>query len=247
MRWFQLLVGCASCLLAIVDVRWFRWLRIMGGACHAAAECPRRHTHASNVFECACCRRAAARRPCRACTFGLGGPQFSYCCYRILLTGVKQATLPTRHVSAHPCPSRRTPGPWAGTPTALLDVLSARLEGLEAVLDSTAVRQLLQGLPSLTWSFPAVPPVEDAGAGHTHGGTGAEFAALGSRQGEAAGEVAMGAAATGWPAPRAVLVNRATGKEYGPGELGQALRDAGANEVRTPLLLQLCRGWVQVG
>lgn len=115
-------------------------------------------------------------------------------------------------------------------------MLSARLEGLEAVLDRAAVRQLLRGLPSLTWTFPAPPAAEDAGAAHAFGGAAAESAALGSRQGAAAGGPAAGTAVrkVGWPASRAVLVNRATGRTYGPGELGQALRDAGANEVRVP-------------
>ncbi|EFJ52440.1 hypothetical protein VOLCADRAFT_115914 [Volvox carteri f. nagariensis] len=49
-------------------------------------------------------------------------------------------------------------GVWTGTPRATWDVLSGRLEGLEAVLDRGAALQLLRGLPALTWAFPSPPP-----------------------------------------------------------------------------------------
>ncbi|GIL96981.1 hypothetical protein Vretimale_2708, partial [Volvox reticuliferus] len=49
-------------------------------------------------------------------------------------------------------------GVWSGTPRSTWDVISGRLQGLEAVLDGAAVRQLLRGIPALAWTFPAPPP-----------------------------------------------------------------------------------------
>ncbi|GLI59185.1 hypothetical protein VaNZ11_001017, partial [Volvox africanus] len=49
-------------------------------------------------------------------------------------------------------------GVWHGTPRSTWDVISGRLEGLEAVLDQAATRQLLRGLPALAWAFPVPPP-----------------------------------------------------------------------------------------
>ncbi|GFR40033.1 hypothetical protein Agub_g569, partial [Astrephomene gubernaculifera] len=107
-------------------------------------------------------------------------------------------------------------GVWEGTPRSPLDVLSGRLEGLEAVLPRTEVRRLVRGIPALAWTFPAPPPAPAAPAE-------AEAAA------EAAGGQGQGVGAGTADPP--ILTNTARGRNYSAGQLGEAMLDAGAPEV----------------
>ncbi|KXZ44361.1 hypothetical protein GPECTOR_69g454 [Gonium pectorale] len=118
-------------------------------------------------------RSAAARGPCtRVVLLGLslGGTYAA----AFLGSGLVDEEWKARHVERLVSIS----GVWGGTPASPWDVISGRLEGLEAVLDRAAVRALVRGLPSLAWTFPAPrlfggagapPPVINAATGRAYG------------------------------------------------------------------------------
>ncbi|KAG2484003.1 hypothetical protein HYH03_017170 [Edaphochlamys debaryana] len=106
-------------------------------------------------------------------------------------------------------------GTWGGTPRAIWDLLSGRLEGYEALLGRESVRALLRGLPAFNWNLPSPDVFPAASAEEQSPGPRAE------RQGPA------GSGGGGQPP---LLVNTALGRSYGAADMGRALGDAGAHD-----------------
>ncbi|KAG2431309.1 hypothetical protein HYH02_013440 [Chlamydomonas schloesseri] len=126
-------------------------------------------------------------------------------------------------------------GVWEGTAHSVWDLLSGRLEGLEAVLDRAAARQLVRGLPSLTWTFPTpafTVQTRTPGTAGTAGRrpTGAVAQQQADEEGPHEGTAQDGVPHAEAQEAQVVVMNAATGRNYTAAQLGQALKDAGGEE-----------------